>query len=53
MPRRTVSDKVLYYKVFSIAKYSKYDGYQGGFAIIVYNFLIKTHFFLTVSGVLI
>ena len=42
--RRTIrrtSDKVLRDKTFNIAKNPKYDGYQGGLASLVYNFLIK------------
>ena len=35
----TVADKVLCDKAFNIAKYAKYDGYQGGLASMVYKFL--------------
>ena len=34
----TVADKVLCDKAFNIAKYPKYDGYQGGLASMVYKF---------------
>ena len=30
LPRRTVSDKVLYDKIFNVGKNPKYDGYQMG-----------------------
>ena len=36
--RRTAADKVLRDKAFNIAKKSKYDGYQRGFASMVYKF---------------
>ena len=39
--RRTAPDKILRDKAFKIAKHSKYDGYQRGLALMVYNFLIK------------
>ena len=35
------ADKVLRDKAFNIAKYSKYDGYQRGLALTVYNFFDK------------
>ena len=35
--RRTASDKILHDKVFDIAKNPKYDGYQRGFALMVYK----------------
>ena len=35
---RTAGDKVLRDKAFSIAKDPRYDGYQCGFASMVYNF---------------
>ena len=35
--RRTASDKVLPDKAFNNAKSSKFDGYQKGFASVVYN----------------
>ena len=41
LTRRTASDKILRDKAFNIAKNPKYDGYQRGFASIVYKFLIK------------
>ena len=34
LTRRTGSDKILHYKAFNIAKY---DGYQGGLALMVYK----------------
>ena len=36
--RRKFVDKLLHDKVFSFAKDPKYDGYQRGFASIVYTF---------------
>ena len=36
LSRRTTSDKVLHDKAFNIAKSLKYDGYQRGFASMVY-----------------
>ena len=39
--RRTASDKILRNKAFSVAKNPKYDGYQSGFASMVYNFIDK------------
>ena len=42
LARRTTSDKVLRDKAFNIAKNPKYDGYQRGFASIVYKFFDKT-----------
>ena len=36
--RRTTSDKVLHDEAFNIAKNSKYDRYQRGFAVVVYKF---------------
>ena len=41
LSRRIASDKVLRDKAFNIAKIPKYDGYQGGFASIVYKFFDK------------
>ena len=41
LTRRTAADKILRDKAFNIAKNPKYDGYQRGFASIVYKFLIK------------
>ena len=37
LARRTASDKVLRDKAFNIAKNPKYDGYQRGFAFMVYK----------------
>ena len=37
LKRRTFSDNFLRDKVFNIAKNSKYDGYQGGLASMVYR----------------
>ena len=48
LARRTVSDKVLKCKGFSIAKNPKYVGYQRGLASVVYNFFDKKS---RVSGV--
>ena len=39
--RRTASDKVLRDKAFNIAKTPKYNGYQRGFASMVYKFFDK------------
>ena len=39
--RRTQSDKVLRDKAFKIASDPKYDGYQSGLALMVYNFFDK------------
>ena len=36
--RRTAADNVLCDQAFSTAKNPKYDGYQRGLALIVYNF---------------
>ena len=41
LAKRTVSDKVLRDKAFSIAKSPKYDGYQTGLASMVYKFFDK------------
>ena len=41
LARITASDKVLRDKTFDIAKNSKFDGYQGGLASMVYNFSDK------------
>ena len=41
LARRTASNKVLRDKAFNIAKHPKYDGYQRGFASMVYNFFDK------------
>ena len=37
LTRRTASDKILHHKAFDIANNPKYDGYQRGFASIVYQ----------------
>ena len=39
--RQTASDKVLRDIAFSIAKSTKYNGYQRGLACMVYNFFNK------------
>ena len=44
LPRRTASDKVLRDKAFNIAKDEKYDGYQHGPALMVYNKFIDKKF---------
>ena len=41
LKRRTGSDKILRDKAFNIAKNPKYDGYQRGFASMVYKFFDK------------
>ena len=41
LKKRTFSDKVLRDKAFNIAKNLKYDGYQRGFASMVYKFFDK------------
>ena len=38
---RTKSDKVLRDKAFKMASDPKYDGYQGGLALMVYRFFDK------------
>ena len=38
--RRTAADKVLPDQAFNLFKYPKYDGYQSGFASMVYNFFL-------------
>ena len=48
LKRRTFYDKVLKDKSFTIAKNSKYDGYQRGLASMVYKFFDKK---LTGNGV--
>ena len=40
--RITASDKVLRDKAFNIANNPKYDGYQRGLAVMVYNFFDKS-----------
>ena len=42
LAKRTVSDKILRYKAFNIAKNPKFDGYQHGLTSVVYNFFDKT-----------
>ena len=37
LTRRTASDKTLRDKAFNIVKNPKYDGYQRGIALMVYN----------------
>ena len=39
--RRTFAESVLHDKAFNIAKDLKYDGYQRGFAFMVYRFFDK------------
>ena len=41
LTRRTAFDKLLQDNAFSIAKNTKYDGYQRGLAWMVYNFFDK------------
>ena len=41
LQKRTAADKVLRDKAFNIAKNPKYDGYQRGFASLVYKFFDK------------
>ena len=41
LKRRRAADNVLRDKAFNIAKKSKYDGYQRGFASMVYKFFDK------------
>ena len=41
LAKRTAADKVLRDKAFNIAKNPKYDGYQRGFASMVYKFFDK------------
>ena len=41
LTRRTAFDKLLRDNAFSIAKNTKYDGYQRGLAWMVYNFFDK------------
>ena len=38
LKRRTASDNILRDKAFNIAKNPQYDGYERGFASMVYNF---------------
>ena len=41
LARRTASDKILRDKAFNIARNPKYDGYQRGFASMVYKYFDK------------
>ena len=41
LAKRTASDRVLRDKAFNIAKNPNYDGYQKGFASMVYKFFDK------------
>ena len=41
LAKRTASDKVLTDKSFNTAKNPKYDGYQRGFASMIYKFFNK------------
>ena len=41
LARRTGSNKILQDKAFNVAENSKYDGYQRGFALMVYTFFDK------------
>ena len=41
LTRRTASDKTLCGKAFNIAKNPKYDGYQRGYASMVYKLFDK------------
>ena len=41
LTRRTAFDKLLRDNAFSIAKNTRYDGYQRGLAWMVYNFFDK------------
>ena len=41
MARKTAWDKFLREKAFAINKNPKYDGYQTGFACMIYNFFDK------------
>ena len=43
---RTASDKILRDKAFNIAKNPKYDGYQKGLALMIYNFFDQREIFL-------
>ena len=45
LPRRTTADKKLHDKVFDIAKYPKYDGYQHRLASMVYKYFDEKSFF--------
>ena len=41
LTRRTGSDEILRDKAFNIAKNLKYDGYQRGLALLIYEFFDK------------
>ena len=41
LTRRTASDKILCDKAFDIVTNPKYDGYQRGFALMIYKFFDK------------
>ena len=41
LKRRIAADKVLRHKAFNLAKNAKYEGYQRGFASMVYKFFDK------------
>ena len=41
LPRRTASDKVLHLQSFNIAKNPKYDRYQSGLGLMIYNLFDK------------
>ena len=41
LAKRTVSDRILKDRAYKIAINPKYDGYQGGLASIVFNFMIR------------
>ena len=41
LTRRIASDKLLHHKAFNIPKNPKYDGYQRGLALMLYNSLDK------------
>ena len=51
--KRTASNKVLRDKAFNITKNAKYDGYQRGFASMVYAFLIKALLHVQINLLLI
>ena len=48
LARRTASDKIMHDKASNIAKNPKYDGYQKGFASVVYKFFDKKKLLLAV-----
>ena len=51
LTKRTQSDNVLKYKALKIASDLKYDGYQRGLALMVYNFFDKKSAWLNKSSV--